>query len=147
MKEKQLWAFIRSKCRGKWLAQRHEDRVSVGIPDVSFALQGIGHGWIELKSVNCQLSSSAIVRVPHFTESQRAWVNDFGVIGGGCFVVLAVNGYILLFGSEASDKIGKCTFGELVTLSLYGAHSGKFDATVFLSVIASRMREFQIANS
>lgn len=146
MNEKQLWAFIRSKCRGKWLAQRHEDRISVGIPDVSFAICGVGHGWVELKSISCQLSPSAIVKVPHFTESQRAWLSSFGAVGGGCFVVLAVNGYILLLTSDAVSKVGQCTWGELVSMSIYSAHKGEFNGDAFVSALKSHMGKFHVSD-
>ena len=47
--EARLWDQFRSGMAGRWDAQRHEDRYSPGIPDVSYGIGSHADGWIELK--------------------------------------------------------------------------------------------------
>lgn len=46
--EQLVWSALQRRMVGEWIAQRHEDRYSPGIPDVSFVRNGVS-GWIELK--------------------------------------------------------------------------------------------------
>ena len=48
--EQLAWVNMRREMSGLWVAQRHEDRFTCGIPDVSFVLPGGVGGWIELKA-------------------------------------------------------------------------------------------------
>lgn len=48
--EQLAWVCMRREMTGRWVAQRHEDRYSKGIPDVSFVLTDGRAGWIELKA-------------------------------------------------------------------------------------------------
>lgn len=47
--EQLVWLGLDREFGNDWIAQRHEDKYSVGIPDVSF-VYGVHGGWIELKA-------------------------------------------------------------------------------------------------
>ena len=47
--EKNLWRYVRKGMAEHWDATRHEDRVTPGVPDVSFRVGG-RNGWLELKT-------------------------------------------------------------------------------------------------
>ncbi len=51
MAESSLWSYLRKGMKGKWShATRHEDSVSIGVPDVSY--YHCGNNWVELKSIS-----------------------------------------------------------------------------------------------
>jgi hypothetical protein len=63
-----------------WLAQRHEDRYSVGVPDVSFIMNGMS-GWIELKEAATFQERLKIRR------SQLVWMAEREAAGGCCILL------------------------------------------------------------
>jgi len=93
-----------------WEAQRHEDKYSTGIPDVSYATDH--HGWIELKSVDVR-DESKVVKIPHFTAVQRAWAKRFGSLAGHTWLFVRVNRHYLLLGWWSVDRIGKLNVSGL----------------------------------
>ena len=101
--EARLWAYLRGGMRGRWHAQRHEDRSARGVPDVSYGLAGHS-GWIELKHVDAwPVRDATPVRVG-LTQEQAIWLTDRAGCGGGqCFVLLKVgrSREYLLFGHDA----------------------------------------------
>ena len=48
--EQLAWTIMRREMSGYWVAQRHEDRFTSGIPDVSFVMIDGRSGWVELKA-------------------------------------------------------------------------------------------------
>ena len=94
-----------------WEAQRHEDKYSTGIPDVSYATDH--HGWIELKYVVVK-DEDRVVKVPHFTAAQKAWAKRFGSRGGRVWVLIQVNRHYLLFSWVSVDRIGRMTLPEMI---------------------------------
>ena len=50
--EQLAWDQMRVAMEPFWVAQRHEDKHSVGIPDLSFSLSGGRTGWVELKAAD-----------------------------------------------------------------------------------------------
>jgi hypothetical protein len=91
----QIWSHLKSIMKDHWHACRHEDLLSVGIPDISFGLDGI-QGWIEMKS----LSSWPIRnnrKIPDLTIHQVRWLEARGRTGGSCWILLSVEtDYILI---------------------------------------------------
>ena len=88
--EKTLWRYVQRNLKNRWDAQRHEDSISRGIPDVSYAIEG-ADGWIELKSLDqwpVRPGTPVHIRI---TPEQVAWLETRGDAGGGrCFVLLRV---------------------------------------------------------
>jgi|TARA_Y100000310_G_scaffold270200_1_gene283867 hypothetical protein len=105
MSEHAAWTHMRNGMRGKWLAQRHEDKISIGIPDVSYSMPGV-NGWIEIESIQRWPKKPLdIVKVKHFSDTQRVWLKRRGEMGGYCFALLKVNQEYLLF--DAYEDLGK----------------------------------------
>lgn len=91
--------------------QRVENTVNAGCPDIEF----VG-GWIESKVLRRWPKNRAlIVKVPHFTPAQRAWHVRRWAHGGWSWVVLEVDGEVLVFnGPVAAHRLG-CVPREWLT--------------------------------
>lgn len=80
--EQKLWDKLSLIMAGSWRADRIENKISQGIPDVYFGVSAQLHGWIELK-VLPEFPKAAVskVKVPHYTAWQANWHwmhRDFG---------------------------------------------------------------------
>jgi hypothetical protein len=123
--EQTFWKYLKLGMGTRWHAQRHEDKHSSGIPDVSYGILVTGrlergvNGWIELKTIPFwPVRPETIVRVDHYTQEQRIWLKQRGETGGRCFLFLKVKGQglwssqsktveYLLFNYEDAQRIGK----------------------------------------
>ena len=95
MSEARLWRCLRDGLRPLRVdMQRHEDKLAVGIPDVSYGARGV-QGWIELKQVARWRRDGTIV-VP-WRPGQREWLNQRGRMGGRCWLLLRVGREVCLF--------------------------------------------------
>jgi hypothetical protein len=102
-KEKSLWEMVSAAMYGLWHVQRHEDKHSVGIPDVSFGMKNF-NGWIELKHLEKWPPSGNIIKIPHFTPQQANWLFDRDLSGGNCWLLLRVgNEYIFIRGKNVLE--------------------------------------------
>jgi len=80
--EDTLWAYLRTGLRGRWHAQRHEDKLTKGIPDISYAMQNVD-GWIELKALDdWPKYGDTPVRL-NLTPDQANWLRDRCAMGNG----------------------------------------------------------------
>ena len=71
-------------------ATRHEDKFSLGVPDVSFGFNGI-NGWIELKFLPKWPSNpDAPVKFRKFKPEQRNFLVSRGMAGGHCFLLALI---------------------------------------------------------
>lgn len=103
--EASLWQYIRKGMGARWHAQRIEDSLSVGIPDLGYAIDGL-EGWIELKHVPAWPARAITPVRPKLTAKQSTWMLDRSRSGTGlCFVLLKVDRTFLLFGQEAFDAL------------------------------------------
>jgi len=108
-REQALWAYLRRGLRGRWHAQRHEDRYAVGLPDVSYALDGVD-GWLELKALNYAPAQVSV----GLTAAQSAWLTLRGRAGNGqCFVLVRLGQEHLLFSWQARDLVHKLPLATL----------------------------------
>ena len=120
--EKQLWFYINGKMSPYWAAQRHEDKHSKGIPDVSFSMSKV-NGWIELKTV--VMGKSGNVDLSHFTVEQKQWLKRHGRRGGHCFLLIEIisregNKYIMLDYTKVDiNKV--MAVSDLIDLSCYNS--------------------------
>jgi hypothetical protein len=111
MSEHRLWLYLRDNMASSWEAQRHEDRLSTGIPDVSYSM--LHHGWIELKYLAAApKKASTPMRIEHYTTDQRNWIMRHGSRGGLVFLLLQVGRDYLLFDWTRAREIGQVTFAE-----------------------------------
>jgi hypothetical protein len=84
--EAKLWEDIQQGMTARWHCQRHEDKYSTGIPDVSFGIQKRSEGWIELKWLNRLPEFNGKpwdFKYDHFTSDQRNWLEMRTRHGGG----------------------------------------------------------------
>jgi hypothetical protein len=110
MKPEQLmWQRLRTLMSPGWQADRHEDTLNAGVPDVSysyfFSVGRTVQGWIELKTLpDWPKLPETPVRIPHEKRfmRQKAWLRRRG---HGCFLLLwirSTNTWLLFH----HDKVG-----------------------------------------
>ena len=111
-----------------WAAQRHEDKHTKGIPDVSYSMNGV-NGWIELKTV--EVGKAGKVSIPHFTTEQRQWLKRHGRRGGHCFLFVEITNSKQLWSSlyvlvpyDKIDTVGDLALEEMIQLSSYHSFDG-----------------------
>jgi hypothetical protein len=78
----------------RWDAQRHEDKYTTGIPDLSYSTT-VG-GWIELKFTATEPAPNKSLRFKHFTPEQRNWLVKHGNRTGLCFLFMRVGPKFIL---------------------------------------------------
>jgi hypothetical protein len=118
--EAAFWSYLSDVMSPYWAAQRHEDRYTKGIPDVSYSMSRV-NGWIELKSITVDLKS--IIKIPHFTNDQRQWLKRHGRRGGNCYLFIEANHktnrtYILIPHNRI-DVVGESNFLQLLEAAQY----------------------------
>jgi len=75
--EADLWDRTRDGMGPRWHAQRHEDKHSKGIPDVSYGIARRAEGWIELKFLKrypIKVEEPFDFKLDHFIPEQRNWL-------------------------------------------------------------------------
>lgn len=104
-------------CKGWRESTRHEDKLQLGIADVSFVNNDGRHGWIELKRLReWPKRESTIVRLPHFTDHQRIWLRRKGEAGGNVWLLVKIERDVLLFDWEtAYVHVGGITKQEMIS--------------------------------
>ena len=113
MAERSLWLYLRNGMKGIWDATRHEDRMSPGIPDISYGLNGV-NGWLELKSLYYwPMHPTTTIRIPGFTDQQRVWLQNRGHRGGRCWLLIRIERTYLLFSWEQVHLIGELTKAQM----------------------------------
>lgn len=118
MSESSLWVYLQRGMTRHWHASRHEE-TTPGIPDVSYALNRTGAGWIELKTLpDWPKKSKTAVAIKHLTPFQRRWMHERGQRGVPCWLFLRVDKEYLLFSWSVLPLIGKTTRDELYTMSV-----------------------------
>ena len=134
MNESGMWKTLYLHMRGLWHAQRHEDIYSSGIPDVSYAIDGIC-GWIELKYIKeWPKRPTTIIRVKHLTKQQRLWLRQRGKRCDNVFLFLRVNYDWLLFRHTHVNMIGSLNKEDLFSIAEF--HCGRiFDKEKFMKCI------------
>lgn len=97
--EQAQWEALRRATDHRILFQRHEDKYSPDIPDLSFATP-MGSGWIELKTLDDWPARAATpVNIPHLRPGQVVWAQARWMIGVNCWMLLRIvktNEWLLL---------------------------------------------------
>lgn len=102
MKETDFWKELSKAMGTKWKAERVENRLNKGFPDVVFTLTVNGvtrTGLMELKCGEPNKKNSLKLR--HFTDEQRQFAVDHN-----SFLLVRTTGSIMLFRGEICSKIG-----------------------------------------
>lgn len=91
-RESKFWSYIKKGMGARWVADRIETSVALGVADVSFSVYR-KNGHIELKALPCwPKRSKTPVRIDHWTEGQKLWLNRKGGVGGDCWLFVKVIG-------------------------------------------------------
>lgn len=127
-RERAFWQWLDGKIGNLWHAQRHEDKHSVGIPDVSYGCRGT-QGWIELKSLTAWPRKG----FPALSVEQANWLTRRGKVGGNCYLLAEIDDFILLIGWERIGllELVKCR-EDLVNLSRFTTPKHIFDVNYFI---------------
>lgn len=113
MTEKSMWEVIRRNMKGSWTVDRHEDRVTLGVPDLSYAMNDGTRkvqGWIELKCIDkFNNDMNSVTPIKHFTGVQRRWLKTRQEVGGSTWLFLKVgrNTWMLFKGDVAAENVGR----------------------------------------
>ena len=97
MDESGFWRYLQRGMGSRWKAERVENRLAAGFPDVFFTI-GNTHGLVELKYLPKKRKT---ITISHFTDEQRA----FSFRHKTPILVQMMDEY-LLFGSEHSLRLG-----------------------------------------
>ena len=109
MSEAYLWKKLKNGMKKHWLADRIENSISTGMPDVNYCITRAKRGWIELKYLeHYPKRPKTKIRLSHFTQEQRNWLIQRSQVGEKCFVFLQIEkDYFLFEAKKASQLLGK----------------------------------------
>ena len=93
MKETELWLLMNQSMGNLWVAQRHEDKYSPDIPDVSYTYRGRS-GWIELKAST--RVGDAPISIPKLRAGQLNWLHARARHGAPAWVVWFTGKIVLI---------------------------------------------------
>lgn len=118
MSEANLWERTRDGMIGRWHAQRHEDKHSKGIPDVSYGIARRGDGWIELKYLDRYPTKPGPwdFKLDHFTPEQRNWLSSRAKHGTGRVFIMAQFGDRLTAiwqWAKLEPLLGRASFADI----------------------------------
>lgn len=120
--EVSLWKCFKRNMAPFGEFDRHEDKLNLGVPDVSYVLlNGVTTGWIELKHAhNYPARASTVFRIKHFTQEQRFWLRRRGTAGDNCWLFLQVGRDYWLFDWRGAQELGKRPWEETVQFTVAG---------------------------
>jgi hypothetical protein len=115
-------------------AKRVENTVEAGTPDV-YIRSTHGSCWAELKYLAAfPKKATSIVKIPHYTDNQRLWLREEGILGGNAWLFVQVDHDYFLFDWRAAQDVtgwtafswrqhavrcwsGRCDWGEFVRIT------------------------------
>lgn len=97
MDESGFWKYLQKGMGARWKAERVENRLAAGFPDVFFTINGT-HGLVELKYLPKKRKT---VTISHFTDEQRAFSFRHSTP-----ILIQIQDEYYLFGSEHSLHLG-----------------------------------------
>lgn len=137
LNESALWNYLNKGMKPYWAADRHEDKLNFGVPDVSYTIQNrqeadARHGWVELKAVSHWPKRGGPFVIKHFTPEQREWLERRFP---GTYLLIGICGiglsrqereFVLLDGISGARLIGKVGREALLKAAV-GYWTGKID--------------------
>lgn len=102
MSEKNFWRYVRNGMKNYWKAVRVESSTMSGISDIIYSMNGDRiRGFIELKYIKSwPKRANTIIRISHFTPSQRLFLSSHEDSAGYCYIFLQVERDYLLFSAS-----------------------------------------------
>lgn len=143
MSEDKLWEDIRDGMATRWHAQRHEDKYSKGIPDVSFGIAKRTDGWVELKFLPRLPTFSDKpwdFRLDHFTPEQRNWAEMRTKHGPGRVFLLCRFGSeltVIWNWSRIRGLLGQATLDTVIRAANAQWWHGAIDCDELTNVLAN----------
>lgn len=112
MTESYLWRKLKQASDADMT--RHEDKLNLGIPDVSYGLEG-RNGWIELKYLKSwPKSPQKHVPFRNLKVHQVRFLGRRGQAGGACFLLVLVGKKdVVLIDWEIVHRLGKMTKSQI----------------------------------
>lgn len=98
MNEVGFWKYLQKGMGARWKAERVENRLAAGFPDVFFTI-GPTHGLVELKYLP---KKKKTITIGHFTDEQRAFSFRHKTP-----ILVQIEDEYLLFGHECCLALGK----------------------------------------
>lgn len=96
--ESTFWAYLRKGMGARWKAERVENRLAAGFPDVFFTIDGV-HGLVELKYLP---KKKKTITISHFTDEQRAFSYRHKTP-----ILIQIENEYLFMGSEHALLVGR----------------------------------------
>jgi len=100
--------------------QRHEDKITPGIPDRSYAFSNGASGWIEDKYIkNWPKNLNKKFKISNLTNYQKNWLQTRGELIGNCFVFVKIGkSDYFLFSWDQIDKFETYNWSDLKTVAV-----------------------------
>lgn len=106
--------------------QKHEDKFSSGIPDLSFASPATGReGWIEFKQLDKQPARNSTKIKLGLTNHQKNWIAQRGRITNRVWVIVQIADAYFLFGWREQIFLNKLTYNEMCDMAQWHGVSSK----------------------
>lgn len=144
MSEEKLWDDLRDGMSARWHHQRHEDKYSKGIPDVSYGIAGLADGWIELKYVEKFPANPGKegwdFGYRHFTADQRNWLTLRRKYGQGrVFLMCRFGDKVTAIWDwrKLAPLLGRASLNEILAAASAQWWHGPIDCTELEQVLAS----------
>lgn len=97
--------------------QRHEDKLTAGIPDCSFGAAGV-NGWVELKTYDCwPRKINDPLAFTDLKPEQRNWATKRGRAGGRVWFLVEVGEDWFLISWKYARRLGTMTREQLLEAS------------------------------
>lgn len=132
-----MWVKVRKGIGSRWRAQRIENRIDEGTPDVFFSIQKPGiatriASMLELKSEEPRKGQKIVI--PHFTDDQRDFIRLHHT-----FLLLYSDCHYMLFGPATGYLVG---MGQSVSahkeVALYCSDRPDWDE--FIQILADQIQ-------
>ena len=98
MDESGFWRYLQKGMGARWKAERVENRLAAGFPDIFFTIGSI-HGLVELKYLPKKRKT---ITIGHFTDEQRAFSFRHKTP-----ILIQIEDEYLLFGHDHSLTLGR----------------------------------------
>ena len=133
--ESDFWKFLRDKMTGYWTAERVENILTAGTPDVSYGVPS-HQGWIELKYMRqFPKRDTTKVKIKHWEPIQKQWIVKRGMVSGNCWMMIRVEDEIFLFSYDQTYLVEEWTKREWrMNCSGYWT-AGAFDPMAFFKLL------------
>jgi hypothetical protein len=132
--ERSFWRTLQKNGKPYWEAERVENPVGPGTPDVYYTINSNGKmGWMELKYVvSFPKRLTTPLKIDHFTPQQRAFIRRHGSIGAQVHLFIQVGREYFLLEWQDALKVGELLYNDYKDLAFYWKDSIDFNELFFI---------------